>query len=289
MKKTLLASEIPLTSTSEIGRMLVEKTAAREKVKVLLDGCGGDEMLAGYPGRYFNVYLNQIIRGGDIPRFEREFRKLFSGRLREFGITGKMHPEFYKSFLKTQSSGTKLSGFFPDETMNPVFFREHSQQASPAPRLLLNLQQALWSDTLNLGRECNPLGKILYRFPYLDHRVVDYVFSVPACYKIHNGWTKSLVRTAMTGILPNGVCWRKEKIGGMAPVSAWKDFLTRNRDSINDLLTGREFHSAAFLNQKAIVKRLDALFDTAVSPATTDISGLWRFANLELWLRENMR
>jgi len=93
----------------------------------------------------------------------------------------------------------------------------------------------------------------------------------------------------MSDILPKGVCWRKEKIGGMVPISIWKDFLRRHRNKLNDLLTGRKFYSEGFLNQKAIVKRLDALFEAAVSPGTTDISGLWRFANLELWLRKNMR
>ena len=62
-----------------------------------------------------------------------------------------------------------------------------------------------------------------------------------------------------------------------------------NRNKLRSLLSGRDFYSEDFLNQKSIVKTFDALFEAAVSPGTTDISGLWRFANLEMWLRENMR
>jgi len=289
MEKAVLASEIPLTSTSEIGHIMVAKKAGSEKVKVLFDGCGGDELLGGYPGRYFNAYLNQIICGGDIPRFVKEFKTLYSNRLREFGIDGEMDPGFYKIFLKTQSGAPQLSEFFLDETVDRSFLRKYSSLSRPSPRLFLNLQQILWADTLNLGNDYNLPGLIRYRYPFLDHRLVEYVFSLPACYKIHNGWTKYLLRTAMSDILPKGVCWRKEKIGGMVPISIWKDFLRRHRNKLNDLLTGRKFYSEGFLNQKAIVKRLDALFEAAVSPGTTDISGLWRFANLELWLRKNMR
>lgn len=288
VEKAALASEIPLTSTSQLGRILVENAAGRSGVQALLDGGGGDELLAGYPGRYFNAYLNQIICSGNITRFAKEFKTLYAGRLREFGIGRSMDPGFYKIFLKTQSSAPQLSEFFPDETVNRSFFPEHSPLWSPAPRLLLNLQQVLWGDTLALGKEYTPLGSIRYRFPFLDHRLAEYVFSLPACYKIHKGWTKYLLRTAMAGILPENVRWRKEKIGGMAPISVWKDFLGRNRGELSALLTGRKFYSGAFLNQKSIIKRFDALFKAAVAPDTTDISGLWRFANLELWLKENM-
>lgn len=289
VEKAALASEIPLTSTSQLGRILVENAAGRSRIQVLLDGGGGDELLAGYPGRYFNAYLNQLICSGDIPRFAKEFKTLYSGRLQEFGIGRRMDPEFYKIFLRTQSSAPQLSEFFPDETVNRSFFQEHSPLCGSGPRLLLNLQQALWGDTLALGKEYTPLGSIRYRFPFLDHRLAEYVFSLPACYKIHKGWTKYLLRAAMAGILPENVRWRKEKIGGMAPISVWKDFLARNRGELSGLLTGHKFYSGAFLNQKSIIKRFDALFKAAVAPDTTDISGLWRFANLELWLKENMR
>jgi len=37
-----------------------------------------------------------------------------------------------------------------------------------------------------------------------------------------------------------------------------------------------------------VLKNFDALFAAAIAPGTTDISGLWRFVSLELWLRENL-
>ncbi len=290
VKKVVSAAERPLNMTTFFGGIPLLKKAGQENVKFILDGGGGDELLAGYPEKYFNVYLNQIVRAGDLPRFMKEFRTLYAGRLREFGVGKETGPGFYKTFLRTQRSAPQLSAFFPEETLAPAFLKKYAAlRRRPLPRLPLNLQEMLFRDTLNLGGEYNPWGAVNYRRPFLDHRVAEYVFSLPACYKIHNGWTKYLLREAMSGILPKKVCWRKIKVGGTAPISVWKDFLKRNREKMKAALGGRKFYSAGFINQKAVLDNFDALFRAAVAPETTDISALWRFVNLELWLRENLR
>ena len=49
------------------------------------------------------------------------------------------------------------------------------------------------------------------RVPFTDYRLVDYVFSIPGIYKIHNGWTKWLLRLATKDLLPEEIVWRKDK------------------------------------------------------------------------------
>jgi len=290
IRKVALSFERPLSQTTFFGGLALLKKAAGEGVKVILDGGGGDELLAGYPEKYFSVYLGQVIRGGDLARFAREFRVLYADRLGDFGVGKKIGPEFYKTFLRTQTGAPGLSAVFPEKTLNGEFFRDCSRRAGREPAgLQLNLQEMLYRDTLKLGCEYNPRASVTYRRPFLDHRLVEYVFSLPACYKLHGGWTKFLLREAMNGILPKEVCWRKVKVGGTAPISVWKDFLGRNREKMKAVLGGPVFHSAAFLDQEAVLANFDALFDAAVSPETTDISALWRFVNLELWLGENMK
>lgn len=290
VRKAALSFERPLNQTTFFGGLALLKKAAGEGVKVILDGGGGDELLAGYPEKYFSVYLKQVISGGDLAGFARELRVLYAGRLREFGIGKKIGPEFYKAFLRTQTGAPRLSAVFPEKTLDGEFFRDYSRRAGREQAgLQLNLQEMLYRDTLKLGCEYNPRASVTYRRPFLDHRLVEYVFSLPACYKLHKGWTKFLLRAAMSGILPEEVCWRKVKVGGTAPISVWKDFLGRNREKLKAVLGGPVFHSAGFLDQEAVLANFDALFEAAVSPETTDISALWRFVNLELWLGENMK
>ena len=48
------------------------------------------------------------------------------------------------------------------------------------------------------------------RVPFADHRILEYVYNVPWEYKFENGVEKSLLRNAMTGVLPDRVLFRKK-------------------------------------------------------------------------------
>ena len=48
------------------------------------------------------------------------------------------------------------------------------------------------------------------RVPFCDYRIAEYLYGVPWAYKDHKGKEKGLLRTAMEGILPNEVLWRKK-------------------------------------------------------------------------------
>jgi asparagine synthase (glutamine-hydrolysing) len=59
------------------------------------------------------------------------------------------------------------------------------------------------------------------RLPFLSHKLVEFVFSLPDDYKINNGWTKFVLRKAMDSILPESICWRVDKIGYEPPQKNW--------------------------------------------------------------------
>jgi len=59
------------------------------------------------------------------------------------------------------------------------------------------------------------------RLPFLDHRIAEFLFSLPAHVKIRAGWTKWLLRKSMTDILPDAITWRKDKTGYEPPQRAW--------------------------------------------------------------------
>jgi asparagine synthase (glutamine-hydrolysing) len=51
------------------------------------------------------------------------------------------------------------------------------------------------------------------RAPFMDYRLVEFTASIPAVYKLHEGWTKYFARIAMQDYLPNEIVWRKDKVG----------------------------------------------------------------------------
>jgi asparagine synthase (glutamine-hydrolysing) len=59
------------------------------------------------------------------------------------------------------------------------------------------------------------------RLPFLDHQLVELLFSLPPEFKIHNGWTKWLLRKSVDDVLPKEIVWRKDKIGFEPPQKKW--------------------------------------------------------------------
>jgi asparagine synthase (glutamine-hydrolysing) len=59
------------------------------------------------------------------------------------------------------------------------------------------------------------------RLPFLDYRLAEFLFSLPARFKIRNGWTKWLLRVTAECALPPAIVWRKDKIGYEPPQYQW--------------------------------------------------------------------
>ena len=59
------------------------------------------------------------------------------------------------------------------------------------------------------------------RLPFLDHKLVEFVFTLPDEYKLNLGWTKYVLRKSMENILPKSICWRTDKIGYEPPQNSW--------------------------------------------------------------------
>ena len=59
------------------------------------------------------------------------------------------------------------------------------------------------------------------RLPFLNHELVQFIFSLPSHYKIKNGYTKWILREAMNKTLPSDIVWRKDKVGFEPPQKQW--------------------------------------------------------------------
>ena len=79
----------------------------------------------------------------------------------------------------------------------------------PLPFLLHQYDRASMAN----GIEC--------RMPFMDYRVVEYIFSLPAQSKVGGGYTKRVLREALKGILPDETRLNKTKTGFNAPTTQW--------------------------------------------------------------------
>ncbi len=118
------------------------------------------------------------------------------------------------------------------------------------------------------------------RMPFLDHRVVSFLMSLPWTSKIRGGYTKAILRDAIGPFMPPEVTWRKPKIGFTSPLNkwiqgAWKPYIM---DNIN---------STAFKNCDLVdVKRTTAQFEAIIkaeNPSINQCQYAWQALTPFLW------
>lgn len=201
------------------------KAQRRSGIKVTLDGHGCDELLGGYA---FDLipYLRQksMLRPSywNLLRLKQEMdgQSGLIGRAKDILKTKVFKPRqvewiertfFLNRFLHTTSSDAlydfpKNTPIFQDDFSNYLYNQFH---VKTLPRILKNF------DILSMAHGME------VRMPFLDYRLVLFLFSLPSSYKINSQGTKWILRKSMEHRLPSSVLWRKRKIGFNSPVHEW--------------------------------------------------------------------
>lgn len=199
MDKLIYYQDEPFETTTILAQWCVMKEAKRQKIKVLLDGQGADEILAGYV-RYKWLVSNRpqdVIRGllWKNTKIRSEYRKI-----REWDVPKEM-------WKHTDYPSMHREGFSKLEN------KLHEDVVMSLPRLLR------YEDRNSMAHG------IEARVPFLDFDLVDRCFAMYDQWKINNGWTKYILRESMKGVLPEKIRWRKDKIGFWTPHKLWMDQL----------------------------------------------------------------
>jgi len=121
--------------------------------------------------------------------------------------------------------------------------------------------------------------------PFFDHRLVEFMFRVPSTLKYRSGVTKSLLREAMRGILPEETRTRVKKTGWNAPAHRW--FSGPGRVQLFDLVHSLRFRERGIYNLTEVLRLLDEHEDIITQGLQRDnhMMFFWQLVNLEFWLR----
>jgi asparagine synthase (glutamine-hydrolysing) len=82
------------------------------------------------------------------------------------------------------------------------------------------------------------------RLPFLDHNVVEFVFTLPDRFILRAGWTKWILRQAFRGVVPDAILNRVDKLGYEPPqqrwlgTRSWKEVMLVQLEAQNNSLTG---------------------------------------------------
>ncbi len=280
-ENTLYHADVPITGSSPVSQYFVMKLAGKQKIKVILDGQGADEYLAGYMHSFYR------LTGG-------LFKKLkFGSMLFEFN----KHVGMQKFSLKKKVdvfAKSVYSGFQSEDALYQMEYKNYYPFLSNRSERNFSLEKQNGSNLNNFLYHLlfnTSLPSLLHfedrnsmafsiesRVPFLDHRLVEFVFSLDDDDKLSSGITKKILRNSMEGILPDAIKNRTDKKGFVTPGEVkWL------KGPLNYLIKEYEHGNSDFLNKNKVASALNSFNNGDVSKANL----IWRVVVLNRWLKKN--
>jgi asparagine synthase (glutamine-hydrolysing) len=297
LPKYIWHMEEPVCEPPAIALYYVSKLA-KDFVKVLISGEGGDEAFAGYSNYRTLLSLERL------KRLPAPFRQLFSATfstLARFAAPGSRAK--LSHFLHA-----RLEDSYYSRTSDPSrFFNRHWQHFYSSDFAQgIDKKFSLHAATKHLpnGHRAGPLGKMLYvdtktwlpddllvkadkmtmansielRVPLLDHKILEFAASLPQDFKVHGFTTKYIAKKTLSGCVPREILQRK-KAGFPVPYETW---LRRElKDWVHDLLLDSKTVARGYFHKHAVEKMLS---DDATSGGYS--KEIFDLTVLELWHRE---
>jgi asparagine synthase (glutamine-hydrolysing) len=152
-----------------------------------------------------------------------------------------------------------------------------------------NLNERLASDVLQYStpdllryEDKNSMAfSVESRVPFLDHELVEFIFSLPIDQKIKGGWNRAVYRNAMKGRMPEKNRLRRSKIGFTNPDIMWMKAKARE---IRSVFSSSELAARDLYNPEQLV----TAWDEYLAGRPGDGLIFWRVLVTELWMRRYM-
>ena len=277
----------PFISTSMYAQYRVFQAAQRAGIKVMLDGQGADELLAGY-STYRLARIASLLRAGE---WDQAIRLAQPERMSMHGwklfvrALGRAAPASVQGVLRR----VLRRGAMPP-WLNTAWFRE--RQVGPASSLHVDDQELLKQELYRTLTESS-LPQLLHyedrnsmafsiesRVPFLTAALVGLLFSLPEHYILStNGTTKAVFRHAMRGIVPDAILDRKDKIGFPTPERHW---LLSARSWVGRVLASDAAADILALHGRTVRQEWAKMIQ---GERQVD-SIAWRWVNLILWIEK---
>jgi asparagine synthase (glutamine-hydrolysing) len=251
-----------ISSALSLGRI---SGMAKQEVKVVLSGDGGDELFGGYARHVFSKH----------PSFLRYIPKvLHNDVLRSAAkLTGKQSLEQLRVNLKISDAqrffdkiivmgpGSALS-FFPASIRKHIdqhrfldrighFFNKANINDKLNKVLYVDMKTTLVDEMLTKCDRMTMINGIEGRVPFLDHRLVELAFSIPSAYKRTEKVGKIPLRQVLARYLGRDIAYR-EKSGFNAPLKQW---LQKDEGTYRFALTNfKEAEKIPFLDEDKLMQ-----------------------------------
>ncbi|MBE8540573.1 asparagine synthase (glutamine-hydrolyzing) [Geoglobus acetivorans] len=276
--------EEPFISTSMYSQYRVMRLAKENGIKVLLDGQGGDELFAGYK-IFYGAYFLDLLKNLKIWTLMKELRNLRNSPVDLKDLITQVSRIIFAKVIPSALKWTIVRRMYPEmkyinkDFLSKFKYRDYTREITSTSLNEIcyqwftkhNLQQLLRYEDRN-----SMAHSIEARVPFSDDtELIEYVFMIPGTYKIHRGWSKFILREALSDLLPAEIKKRTDKVGFETPEKIW---LSKMSDEIKKLIN--------YKNPYIDTEKLVADYDTLVANLPNrGLNALWRLINTILWMK----
>ncbi len=292
LPKLAWAYDEPFADTSAIPTYYVSKFA-REQVKVVLTGDGGDELFGGYDKytRLTNIHKYNRMPHAFNKRFWRKLHDLLPNTVKGKGAT------YYLS-KKRNEAGAYLALWTEPERKS--LYRSELWDAvknNPAENykkqlllhsntddflfqnLELDMQSFMVDDVLTKVDRASMLNSLEARVPILDHKLAELSFTIPSNLKMNGQNKKYILKKAFEKYLPASVI-NHPKQGFSVPMRTW--FKGSLKDYVNDRLNSRNNLLGQYLNMDYVTQIV-----TDHQTGMRDMKDkIWSLIFMDAWLEQ---
>jgi asparagine synthase (glutamine-hydrolysing) len=222
-------NELPVGSTSQFAQWSVFKLARANGIKVLLDGQGSDEILGGYE-QYFYKYLQGVKISKSNEVYLNEIKKIdenYPGLLESQPNRFIDKIPFRLRYLLANKLGKGSSSNFG---LNyDLAIELQAESGYPNYNFKDPLKNALYGDSFNrflstllrYGDRNSMAHSVEIRLPFCDHRIAEFILTLPTEFIMGDGKTKRILRESMNGVLIDPIRLRMRKRGFLPPQNKW--------------------------------------------------------------------
>lgn len=288
------ALDEPFESPIPVIQFQLMRMAREHGIKVVLNGHGADEILAGYPDVMVPPFLAGLVLRGRWGRFAAERRAfesvgdweradLYKAIIREM-VPHALRPRI-REFLRDSEAG-RTGIFSAGDRRSRVGRPPHVTKALRGLSTLsaagwLAFVEAILPRWLRMEDRMSMAHSIESRLPFMDYRLIEFGFRLPDDLKLRSGYTKYVLRKAMSGRLPGAIVDQRKKQRFAAPYMDW--FQGPWRPLMQDLFLDGSCKIEPYLERARFRERLGASLSGRAGGL--DPLLLWRLLNTELWLR----
>ncbi|MGD9157954.1 MAG: asparagine synthase (glutamine-hydrolyzing) [Desulfobacteraceae bacterium] len=229
-------TEVPLLRTGPAPLFQLSKLVRGNNFKVVLTGEGADEFFAGY-----NIFKEDRIRRFWAKEPESEIRPLLLKKLYPYIFTndGKadaFHRAFFKKYLTDTDSlayshllrwnnTSSVKNFFSDDIRNQTenlenFVNRYTMTLPPDYKSWAPLSRAQYIEAslflsnylLSSQGDRMAMGNSVEgRFPFLDHRVIEFASGIPPRFRLNGLTEKYILKRAANNVIPKELVERPKQ------------------------------------------------------------------------------